>query len=281
MPENLAHETKTVLKKLAIFPRKKMGQNFMVEGRELSFIADALCLKDKEKVLEIGPGLGFLTRALLEKGADVIAVEKDRRLAGYLRGCYAGKSLKIIESDVLDLDLNREFDAQSPIKVIGNIPYNITSPILEWLITQRKCVSEAVLTMQWEVAQRLSAHPGTKTWGSLSLFLQVYSEVNVLRKISRSHFFPVPKVDSAVVRLTFFKEPKYPIMDERIFFELVHRAFQKRRKTILNALAVEDSKQFSKEVLAATLKRAGIDPIRRPETLTIPEWVALSDLVIA
>jgi 16S rRNA (adenine1518-N6/adenine1519-N6)-dimethyltransferase len=255
-----------------------MGQHFMVDDHDLAFLADSLSLEKGEAVLEIGPGLGFLTKHLLGKEARVIAVEKDAGFAAFLRDSLGERPLRLIETDVLKVELEKELGAEGPVKVIGNIPYNITSPILEWLVSQRRSVREAVLTIQWEVAQRMTARPGTKAWGALSLFVQVYSEVTVLRKIERSHFFPPPNVDSAVVRFVFSAEPRGAIGNEQIFFSLVHRAFQKRRKTILNALKDEDSRDFTRDSLTETLKKAGIDPNRRPETLLIEEWARLAGL---
>ncbi len=280
MPD-LVEKTKTALKNLHILPRKGLGQNFMVSSQELSFISDALSLKEGEKVLEIGPGLGFLTRALLERGAHVIAVEKDRLLARRLSAEFPASALQVVEKDILKYGLAEDLGLREPIKVAGNIPYNITSPILEWLIDQRHLVSQVVLTTQWEVAQRLTAHPGTKIWGALSIFVQVYAQVSILKKISKANFFPVPKVDSAVVNLNFAKEPLFVIPNEEHFFFLVRRAFQKRRKTILNALADDDLKALAKEPLTLALQKAGINPIRRPETLSIPEWAHLSQLLLA
>jgi len=256
-----------------------MGQNFMVSDPELCFIAEALGPREGETVLEIGPGLGFLTRALLEKGARVIGVEVDRLLAKHLREYFKDKPLTVIEKDILELNIKKDLAVQKPIWVAGNIPYNITSPILEWLISQRHLVSGAVLTIQWEVAQRMASTPGTKSWGPLSIFVQVYSKIEILRKISKASFFPAPKVDSAVARLSLSREPLLPIKDEENFFAVVRRSFQKRRKTILNSLLDKDSEPFSRESLTKALGEAAINPIRRPETLTIPEWIKLTGLL--
>lgn len=277
MFSGLTQETKVVLNSLGISPRRRLGQNFMVSEHELRFIRDSVSAKEGDTVLEIGPGLGFLTRTLLEKGAEVVAVEKDRLLASRLRERFKDKPLTVIEKDILELRIEKDLGVKKPIWVAGNIPYNITSPILEWLISQRHLVSEAVLTVQWEVALRLSAQPGTKSWGPLSVFVQVYSKVSVLKKISKAAFFPSPKVDSAVVKLVFPEVPLFPIADEEKFFSVVRRSFQKRRKTILNSLVDTKVPKFSKESIAETLQKAGINPLRRPETLTIPEWIALVD----
>ena len=204
-----------------------------------------------------------------------MAVECDKIYARFLRDYFYDREFRLIESDILKIDIKQSFQSTYPIKVVGNIPYNITSPILQWLIRQRQLIREAVLTTQWEVADRLTAKPGSKSWGTLSIFLQFYAEVSLLKKISPSSFYPSPKVDSAVIRVQFLKKPRFKIPDEEIFFKLVRRAFQKRRKTLLNALADENLKNYSKPLLAQAFTKAAIDPMRRSETLTLEEWVRL------
>ena len=274
---NLTAETKALLKKLNAAPRKRLGQNFMVNDSALSFIKEALSLKQGEPVLEIGPGLGFLTRRLLENGHEVLAVEKDALFAEHLRGHFSGSLLRVFQKDILKLDLRKDLGLKGPVKVAGNIPYNITSPILEWLILQKPLVLQAVLTVQKEVAERLAAKPGNKSWGSLSVFVQFHARVEILKIVAKNNFYPAPKVDSAVIRLLFPSEAIYPVKDAALFSLIVRRAFQKRRKTVLNALSNSKEEKFSKTNLAQVLQEARIDPLRRPETLSIPEWVALSE----
>jgi 16S rRNA (adenine1518-N6/adenine1519-N6)-dimethyltransferase len=249
----------------------------MVRESELSFIADAAGLEPGDTVLEIGPGLGFLTRFLFLKRVHVLAVEKDKLYARFLRTHFRYEDFILIENDILKIDLKRDFKISNPVKIVGNIPFNITSPILEWLIGQRSLVSSGVLTTQKELAERLAAQPWNKSWGALSLFLRVYADVFFLKRIGRDSFYPAPKVDSAVIRLEFLKTPRFSVADETLFFKLARRAFQKRRKTILNALTDETDKNLSKRSLSAALKRSDIDVIRRPETLTIAEWAKLSE----
>ena len=251
----------------------------MIDKNILALIADSLALTSKDTVLEIGPGLGFLTQELLKRGASVLAVEKDRAYAAHLGKIFKDQSFRVIEKDILEFDfVGAQLIAplQLPVKVIGNIPYNITSPIVEWLIENRALVSEAVLTVQWEVAQRLAGKPGGKDWSSLSVFLQFYADVSLLKKIGRGSFYPPPKVDSAVVRLKFLKTPYFAVKDQEFLFSLVRKAFQKRRKTILNALEGEKTKKE----LEPSLLQCSIDPRRRPETITLAEWAQLADLLL-
>ena len=271
---SLKDEAKTLLHQLEASARKKLGQNFMIDENTLRFISNAMDLEKDETVLEIGPGLGFLTRQLFNRGARVFAIEKDPIYARFLTQFFKDKSFRLIEGDVLKSDISK-MDFQKPVKVLGNIPYNITSPILEWLIQHKTFISEAVLTVQWEVANRLKAVPGTKEWGALSIFLQFHAEVKILKRISPEAFSPSPKVDSAVIHIRFYEKPHFQVKDEKLFFSTIRRAFQKRRKTLLNALADENDSFFSKKNLETVFQRIKVDPIRRPETLTIQEWVAL------
>ena len=271
----LKEEAKLLLRRLEASARKKLGQHFMVDENTLGFIAAALDLKPGETVVEIGPGLGFLTRLLLARGACVIAIEKDPAYAKFLTNFFADQPFQIEQADVLKTDLARLVSGE-PVKVFGNIPYNITSPILEWLILQKNLISEAVLTVQREVAERLQAAPGTREWGALSVFLQYHAEVKILKKLSPAAFSPAPKVDSAVIHISLAKTPKYEVSDQTQFFRLIRRAFQKRRKTLLNALADETDESLSKKNLQALLNSVSIDPTRRPETLKLEEWVLLS-----
>lgn len=275
----LLEEVKTVLNRLHLSPRKKFGQNFMVNEEALRAIAAAVEVENGQTVIEIGPGLGFLTKLLAEKTSRLIAIEKDRAFAAHLTKNFSAHPVRILEADVLEVNPLTAFPAATgPVCVVGNIPYNITSPILEWLILHRRNVKQAVLTMQWEVAERLMAKPGSKQWGSLSIFVQLYTKVSLVRKVGRQCFWPSPNVDSAVVKLDFLSSPSVQVADEEHFFKLVRRAFQKRRKTILNSLADKAGGLFGKEAIAGALKQAKIDPMRRPETLTLEEWAKLSSL---
>ncbi len=277
MPD-LAAEAKAALRRLDVAPQRRRGQNFMVREDTLDAVAGALEIAPGEAVLEIGPGLGFLTRRLVAAGAKVTAVEKDRVMARHLRAMFPPGSLELIEKDFLDLDPERDLGPDPPRKIVGNIPYNITSPILEWVIRHRARLSAVALTTQWEVAQRLAASPGGKDWGALSVFVQFHCEVRVLRKIGREAFYPVPGVDSALIRLDLLPAPRHAPGDEGLFFRLVRAAFQKRRKTLLNALAAPEGRDcLSKSRLLEVFAATRIDPRRRPETLSLAEWASLSD----
>lgn len=249
----------------------------MTDQKALKAVAESLRSPSQTPVLEIGPGLGFLTQRLLDRGYTVTAVEKDKNFSPYLSQKFAQSHLRLIEADILNLDPVRDAGLTTPYAVIGNIPYNITSPILEWLISRRADIAEAVLTVQYEVAQRWVSGPGSKLWGSSSVFIQTYADARLVQRISRGSFSPVPKVDSAIVRIQFLPTPRIKIIDEDLYFTCVRRAFQKRRKTLLNSL---ESEQLSKAHLAPILKSLGINPSRRAETLTLHEWASLSNNLV-
>lgn len=277
----LAADVRTALAGLGVRPAKRRGQNFMVSEPDLAAIAAAVEAGPGDVVIEIGPGLGFLTRHLLRSGAHVVAVEKDFVMARYVQNTFHADTghLTVLEKDALELDLKRDVPDALRVKVAGNIPYNITSPILAWLVAERERVSTAVLTVQREVGERLRAKPGTKEWGSLTLFLRLYADVEILRRLPPGRFYPPPKVESCVVRLRFLSAPRVPVENPAFFFALIRRAFQQRRKTVANALSAQTPAAFSRDRILAALQKASVDPMRRPETLTLEEWSVLAQIL--
>ena len=271
---DLTAEIKEALESLGARARKSFGQNFMISESALAAIREASGVEKGGRVIEIGPGLGFLTRRFLADGVTVTAVEKDRLFVQYLKKKFAGQPLRVVEADILTVRPKKDLELTGKTTVVGNIPYNITSPILGWLVDHRKLFPLAVLTVQKEVAERLAAEPDTESWGALSVFIQLYCRVSFVKEVPKSAFIPPPRVDSAVIRLEISETPLVPVKDEALMLELAHRAFQKRRKTVQNALEKGD-----KPVIAAALEAAGIDPRRRPETLTLAEWAGLSDVL--
>jgi 16S rRNA (adenine1518-N6/adenine1519-N6)-dimethyltransferase len=263
--------------------KKSWGQNFLGDANILEDIARLAAPVAGETVVELGAGLGHLTARLVARGARVIAVERDRDMARVLRG-ELGDRITLLEADAARLDLEEVARAylgggastsRSPhpkLAVVGNLPYHLTSPILFSLLDQAPRVLRAVFLLQREVAERLAAPPGSRDWGLLSVLLQREADVSVERIVPPGAFWPPPKVESAVL-CALFRPPADPVADPARFRRLVKAGFAQRRKTLRNAL--DAGKIVAPETLRAALERAGIDGVRRGETLTLAEWAAL------
>lgn len=252
--------------------KKSLGQNFLKDKRVLEKIVEACCLQSKETVFEIGPGQGVLTEMISPRVDKVIVVEKDRRLIPELKSKFQGKNVEVIEGDFLETDLAM---FNSPIKLVGNIPYYITTPIIEKVIQFRRSVTSANLMVQWEYGQRLKASPGTKAYGALTCFVNYYADIEVLFKIKRTCFQPAPKVDSCFLRIQFLSEPRVCVKNEKLFFELIRKAFQQRRKTLLNALA----SMMEKELLVQIFADVEIKSTVRGEELGLEDFARLANRI--
>lgn len=248
-------------------PKKHLGQNFLFDTSILLDIIRSANLSDRDTVIEIGPGPGNLTRLLAERVNKVIAIELDphlySRLAEQLKDL---DNVELVSGDALKFP----YEQLGSFKVVSNIPYYITTPIIFRLIEVRSVLESMTLTIQKEVAERIVAGPGTKDYGVLSIMVQFRAEPELTFIIPKEAFRPVPKVDSAVIHMRLRREPAVSVPDESVFFRVVKTAFSQRRKTLSNSL-----KSLSKDV-KDILHRAGIDPQRRPETLTLEEFANLS-----
>jgi 16S rRNA (adenine1518-N6/adenine1519-N6)-dimethyltransferase len=268
-----------LLQRHAVRTNKSLGQNFLLDKNTLERIVSAAKLTGDESVLEIGPGLGALTRILAERAASVTAVEID---AGFVRVLAETvgdlENVHVEHADFLKLDLTTWARANLtplPATVVANVPYYITSPLLVSLLRTGELWRTIVVLVQKEIADRLRAGPGTPEYGSLSVFAQVHAEVDVVGAVPRGAFYPPPKVDSAIVRFTPRPRPPVPISDPRLFEQVVRAAFGQRRKTLSNALtAVPD---WTRETALAALGAAGVDPRRRGETLTVADFAAIAN----
>ncbi|MHB9024438.1 MAG: 16S rRNA (adenine(1518)-N(6)/adenine(1519)-N(6))-dimethyltransferase RsmA [Armatimonadota bacterium] len=259
--------------------RKPLGQHFLVSRKALNAILAACELTDGAPVLEIGPGPGTVTRALAESGAAVTAIEVDTRAVEMLCevvGEYP--NVRVIQGDILAVDLPAVL-GNDRWTVVGNLPYYITTPVISRLLESSERIIRAVLMVQREVAERLQAHPGTREYGSLSVFVQVFATIERVAKVPRGAFFPPPNVDSAVVRLSMRSEPLVPSELQPAFFQIVHAAFGQRRKTLHNALTGGGILAGDKEAVARLLEAAGMNPTRRGETLSIAEFRVIAERI--
>jgi len=259
------------------FPKKNLGQNFLTDIRIQQKIVQACDLKFDDVVVEIGPGQGVLTRLIAPQVKRLICVETDQDLIGPLQSSLPS-SVEIVHADFLKWDIFSYHSRESgnPIKIIGNIPYYISTPIIEKLIQDRTKFSAAFLTVQLEFGQRLTAKSGGKDYGSLSCFVQYYADIKMLFKIKNTCFKPVPKVDSCFLRLVMRPQPEKLASDEEFLFKLTQTAFQQRRKTIVNSL----KGLVPKEKLEEALGSLGIDFSVRPENLTVSNYIALSNALM-
>ncbi len=257
-------------------PRKRWGQHFLADRKALGAIAAAADLKADDLAMEIGPGKGALTEAIAAKAGKVIAIEIDRKLVGLLKEKFVNRpQVRIVAGDFLETGLERLLAGEEPgkkIKVLGNLPYYITTPILVRLLEERRFIDTIVVTVQKEVARRLAAEPGGRDRGAISVFVQFYADAGIVRTIRAQSFRPRPKVDSAVVRLKILPGPRVSVGDEERFFRLVRRAFGQRRKMLVNTLAGWPEAGFDKERWTGILAVAAIDPRRRAEELSLEEF---------
>ncbi len=272
-----------LLKAWNLHARKELGQNFLINPAVAEQIALRAHLTPKDVVLEIGAGLGALTTAAAGRVAKVVAVEKDRSLVPLLRAeLLAGgwDQVQVIEQDILALDIKAVADAQGRrLVVMGNLPYNISSQVVVKLIESRQWVERAVLMFQKELARRLCAGPGSRTYGRLSVMLQYCADLNLLQDLRADQFHPRPKVDSAVLAIQFKSSIAHPVADEKKMARVVQAAFGQRRKTLRNALSGALLNLDSASA-AAALEQSGIDPVRRAETLSVAEFVNLTNTIV-
>lgn len=262
--------------------QKKFGQNFLVDDHILDGIVQAAKITEQDTVLEIGPGMGSLTQPLLEAAEQVIAVEVDPLLIPILKeNLKSYPNLKLIHGDILKLDLKELLPEGKRAKVVANLPYYITTPIVMQLLEQQERIESITVMVQKEVAQRMKEGPGTKAYGALSLAVQYYAEPELVMTVSRHCFLPKPDVDSAVIRLRIYAPEDRPVRvkDPDFMFRLIRAAFNQRRKTLLNALQNDAGTKIPKEKTSEALAKMGKAETIRGETLTLSEFGMLSDLL--
>jgi 16S rRNA (adenine1518-N6/adenine1519-N6)-dimethyltransferase len=263
-----------ILRAFGLHASKRLGQNFLVDEAVVDGIVAAAGVKAGEAVLEIGPGIGTLTQGLLEAGARVVAVELDRRLVTVLAETLSGyENVRVVHGDILKIDILREM-ATVPFKVVANLPYYITTPILMLLLEQRIPATVLVAMVQKEVAARMVAAPGGKDYGALSVAVQYYTAPEIAFVVPPQSFVPAPAVESAVIRCVVRNRPPVALAEEAAFFRVVKATFAQRRKTLANALK---GAGLAPADTAAMLAAAGIDGGRRGETLSLAEFAAVAN----
>lgn len=266
--------TNHILHRFKLRADKKLGQNFLIDEQVVRNIVSAAELGEKDTVLEVGPGIGTLTQGLAESGAEVIAVELDKRLLPVLATTLQGyNNVQVINNDILQVDIGEITDNKT-FKVCANLPYYITTPIIFALLEKKLPMECLVAMVQKEVAERMAAQPGGKEYGALSVAIQYYTEPEIAFIVPPSSFIPAPSVDSAVIVCKKRSVPPVEVKDEKLFFRVVKAAFSLRRKMLNNSLK---NMGISAADCAAWLERAGVDGKRRAETLTLEEFASLTN----
>lgn len=264
-------------------PKKKLGQNFLVDQNITAIIVKALCLNNREAIFEIGTGLGALTKALLYSTQHVFSIEKDFRLKPMLEDLFQADQghLTILYKDIMDFDLagflkEKKQEGWQIEKITGNLPYFISLPLLRKLMEMHYLLKIAVVMVQKEVAERMMAKPGNKNYGLLSVMTQYYSRIEKIHPVKPDVFFPKPEVNSMIIRINFLDKPLVLVEDEFLFFELARAVFQHRRKNISNALKLYFGKRIDKDKLQKSLQKIGLETGERGENFGLQEFAMLT-----
>lgn len=279
IPQN----TIEVLQKYHFIFQKKFGQNFLIDTTVLDRIISSAEITKEDCVLEIGPGIGTMTQYLAESAREVVAVEIDKALIPILEDTLSAyDNVTVINDDILKVDINkivRERNDGKPIKVVANLPYYITTPIIMGLFESHVPLKSITIMVQKEVADRMQVGPGTKDYGALSLAVQYYAKPQLVANVPPNCFIPRPNVGSAVIRLTRYEEPPVQVEDESRMFALIRASFNQRRKTLVNGLTNAPGLQVTKEQVLAALEEMGLPATVRGETFTLEQFARLSNLL--
>lgn len=279
----IAQNTIAVLQKYQFNFQKKFGQNFLIDTHVLDKIIDSAEITKEDCVLEIGPGIGTMTQYLAENAREVIAVEIDKALIPILEDTLSAyDNVTVIQDDILKVDIGRlvaEKNQGKPIKVVANLPYYITTPIIMGLFESHVPLESITIMVQKEVADRMQVGPGTKDYGALSLAVQYYAKPKIVANVPPNCFLPRPNVGSAVIRLTRYEKPPVQVRDESFLFSLIRASFNQRRKTLVNGLANAATLQLTKEQIQEALAQMGLNANVRGETLTLEQFAQLSNLL--
>ena len=272
--------TKEIINKYSFAFQKKFGQNFLIDSNILESIVSAADITKDDFVLEIGPGIGTMTQYLCEAARQVVAVEIDKMLIPILKDTLSEyDNVEVINQDVLKLDIKalaQEKNNGKPIKVVANLPYYITTPIIMGLFESKVPIESITIMVQKEVADRMQTGPGSKDYGALSLAVQYYADAKVQLNVSASCFMPRPNVDSAVIKLTAHEKPVVDV-DETLMFKVIRASFNQRRKTLVNSLKNSSELDYTKEEIVQAIKAIGKEENIRGEKLTLEEFAALSN----
>ena len=282
---NLGNPKNTIeiIQKYEFMFQKKFGQNFLIDAHVLEKIISAAGITKDDCVLEIGPGIGTMTQYLAENAGHVVAVEIDRNLIPILKETLADyDNVTVINEDILRVDIKalaEEYNDGKPIKVVANLPYYITTPIIMGLFESGVPIDNITVMVQKEVADRMKEGPGSKDYGALSLAVQYYAEPEIVANVPPNCFIPRPNVGSAVIRLTRHKEMPVQVKDPALMFKIIRASFNQRRKTLQNGLGNASELPYTKEQIAAAIAEMGLTPTIRGEALSLAQFAQLSDIL--
>ena len=282
---NLGNPKNTIeiIQKYEFMFQKKFGQNFLIDTHVLEKIISAAGITKNDCVLEIGPGIGTMTQYLAENAGHVVAVEIDRNLIHILKETLADyDNVTVINDDILRVDIKalaEEYNGGKPIKVVANLPYYITTPIIMGLFESGVPIDNITVMVQKEVADRMKEGPGSKDYGALSLAVQYYAEPEIVANVPPNCFIPRPNVGSAVIRLTRHKEMPVEVKDPVLMFKIIRASFNQRRKTLQNGLGNAPELPYTKEQIAAAIAEMGLTPTIRGEALSLAQFAQLSDIL--
>lgn len=282
---NLGNPKNTIeiIQKYEFMFQKKFGQNFLIDAHVLEKIISAAGITKDDCVLEIGPGIGTMTQYLAENAGHVVAVEIDRNLIPILKETLADyNNVTVINEDILRVDIKalaEEYNGGKPIKVVANLPYYITTPIIMGLFESGVPIDNITVMVQKEVADRMKEGPGSKDYGALSLAVQYYAEPEIVANVPPNCFIPRPNVGSAVIRLTRHKEMPVEVKDPALMFKIIRASFNQRRKTLQNGLGNAPELPYTKEQIAAAIAEMGLTPTIRGEALSLAQFAQLSDIL--
>ena len=286
MNQKLSDPKKTieVIQKYQFAFQKRFGQNFLIDAHVLEKIVSAAGITKDDCVLEIGPGIGTMTQYLAESAGQVIAVEIDTNLLPILADTLKDYSnVKVINQDILKVDINelvKEYNNGRPIKVVANLPYYITTPIIMGLFESNVPIDNITVMVQKEVADRMQVGPGSKDYGALSLAVQYYASPYIVANVPPNCFIPRPNVGSAVIRLTRYQEPPVQVKDPKLMFKLIRASFNQRRKTLQNGLNNSPEISFSKEEITKAIESLGVSPSVRGEALSLEQFAQLANYFV-
>lgn len=268
-------KTQELVKKYNFRFSKSLGQNFLIDDSVLQDIVEGAEVSEEDLVIEIGPGVGTLTRELIKKAKRVVAIELDSDLIPILTEELGNEEkFSLIHNDALKVNFDEIIAGEKSVKLVANLPYYVTTPIIAKLLNEGYKFKSLTIMIQKEVAERMNSEPNCKEYGSISVLVQYFCTTKIIRKVAPSSFMPRPKVDSIVIRLDRLEQPRVELKDEKLFFDIVRNSFNMRRKTLWNALK---SFGLDKESMEGVFKDAGIDQKRRGETLSIEEFGALAN----